>query len=119
LRPPKHFGADRISGVFLSFTPDNAPPAVAEPLLAGQPLNPRENNMQTQPSSKDAAKLTTLRQAFAASPQLPTMFASFDDFAAHMMKAEFDTSPELRAEFPDAASYAAYIRWADRKASKS
>lgn len=74
--------------------------------------------MQTQPSPKDAAKLTTLRQAFAASPQLPTMFTSFDAFADHMLRAEFDTSAELKADFPTAASYAAYIRWADSKASK-
>ena len=73
--------------------------------------------MQTEPTKDEAAKLTTLRQAFAASQTLQTSFADFASFAQQALEAEYHASDALKAEHVGAKEYAAWCRWADRKAN--
>jgi hypothetical protein len=66
-------------------------------------------------SQADRDRVPTLHAAFAASPQLQAMFASRDVFTDHMLKAQYDSTPAISAEFPTVESFRAYAKWAARQ----
>jgi hypothetical protein len=57
---------------------------------------------------EDGARISRLHKAYADSSQFQGLFASRDAFVKHMLKAEYDSTPSLQAEFPSSETFAAF-----------
>ena len=57
---------------------------------------------------EDGARISRLHKAYADSSQFQGLFASRDAFVKHMLKAEYDSTPSLQAEFPSSDAFAAF-----------
>lgn len=70
----------------------------------------------TNTATESRDRLTKISRAFSDTPQLQGMFPSLSAFTDHMLRAEWESSDTLQAEFPNAASFAA---WTKREASRA